>query len=213
MKPQDCLQALAQAQVLGILRTHSSSTAIEAGLAAARAGLRALEVTFTTPGALEALRTLRRQLPGHIRMGAGTVMNAEEGRAALEAGAEFLVSPHLGEDLLVLAHKAGVLYLPGVLTPTEIVRALSLGALAVKVFPAGSSGGLAYIKDLLGPLPRLRILATGGIRPGEVPAYRQAGVWAVGLGSNLFPKAALEQGDWATIEAATRQALAEAGVV
>jgi 2-dehydro-3-deoxyphosphogluconate aldolase/(4S)-4-hydroxy-2-oxoglutarate aldolase len=82
----------------------------------------------------------------------------------------------------------------------------------VKVFPAGSSGGLAYIKDLLGPLPHLKILATGGIRPGEVPAYLQAGVWAVGLGSNLFPKAALERGDWAAVEAAARQALAEAGV-
>ncbi len=213
MSQPNFMQTLAAARVVGILRSSTSTAAVEAALAAVRAGLQVLEVTFTTPGALEALRTLRQQLPEHVRLGAGTVMTAEEGRAALEAGAEFLVSPHLGEDLLALASETGVPYLPGVLTPSEIVRALGLGAQMVKVFPAGSSGGLAYIKDLLGPLPHLKILATGGIRPGEVPAYLQAGVWAVGLGSNLFPKAALERGDWAAVEAAARQALAEAGVV
>lgn len=209
MESQDLIKALAQARVVGVLRAPSASSAIEAAQAAVRGGLRALEVALTTPGALEALRTLRTRLPGYVRLGAGTVMDTEQGRLALEAGAEFLVSPHLGEDLLAL----GVPYVPGVLSPSEVVRALRLGATVVKIFPAGSSGGVAYIKDLLGPFPGLKILATGGIQPDEVPAYLQAEVLAVGLGSNLFPKSALEQGQWAAVETTTRQTLAAAGVL
>ncbi|RIH86509.1 KHG/KDPG aldolase [Calidithermus terrae] len=204
--------ALQAAKVVGVLRAPSAQAAVGAALAAARGGLRAVELTFTTPGALEALRELRGRLPGDVLLGAGTVMNARQGLAALEAGAAFLVSPHLGEDVLELCRARGAPYVPGVLTPTEVVRARGLGAEVVKLFPAGSSGGVPYLKDLLGPFPGLPVLATGGIKPSEVPAYLGAGALAVGLGSNLFPRAALEKGDWAAVEAATRRALAEAGV-
>ncbi|HEU4741113.1 MAG TPA: bifunctional 4-hydroxy-2-oxoglutarate aldolase/2-dehydro-3-deoxy-phosphogluconate aldolase [Meiothermus sp.] len=203
---------LRKARVVGVLRAPSASSAVEAALAAVRGGLRALELTFTTPGVSGALRELQERLSEDVLLGAGTVMSAPEAEAAIEAGARFLVSPHLGEDVLELCRARGIPYIPGVLTPTEIVRARSLGAEVVKVFPAGSSGGIHYLKDLLGPFPDLEILATGGIKPSEVPAYLQVGVLAVGLGSNLFPKTALEAGDWDTVEAATRQALGEAGV-
>lgn len=213
MSVQDFSRVLAQVRVVGVLRAPSVPGAVEAALAAARGGLRAIELTFTTPGVLEAMRELREQLPEGVLLGAGTVMNAQQGRSALEAGAGFLVSPHLGEDLLELAREAGVPYVPGVLTPSEVARAKGLGAGAIKLFPVGSCGGVGYLKDLLGPFPNLQILATGGIRPAEVPAYLQAGALAVGLGSNLFPRGALEGGDWAAIEVATRRALEEAGVV
>lgn len=199
-------------RVVGVLRAPSARSAVGAALAAARGGLRAVELTFTTPGVLEALRELREQLPKGVLLGAGTVMSTQQGLAALEAGARFLVSPHLGEDLLELAREAGVPYVPGVLTPSEAVRAMGLGAEVVKVFPMGSSGGIPYLKDLLGPFPGLRVMVTGGIRPTEVPDYLQAGALAVGLGSNLFPKRALESGDWEGVETATRRALEEAGV-
>ncbi|PZA05928.1 MULTISPECIES: bifunctional 4-hydroxy-2-oxoglutarate aldolase/2-dehydro-3-deoxy-phosphogluconate aldolase [unclassified Meiothermus] len=212
MEVQGFRHELARVRVVGVLRAPSAQAAVEAALAAVRGGLRAIELTFTTPGALEALHDLREQLPKGVLLGVGTVTNAAQGRAALEAGAQFLVSPHLGEELLELAREARVPYVPGVLTPTEIARARSLGAEVIKVFPAGSSGGIPYLKDLLGPFPDLQILATGGIKPGEVPAYLQAGVLAVGLGSNLFPRAALEGGDWEGVEVATRRALEEAGV-
>lgn len=204
--------ALGRARVVGVLRAPSATAAIEAALAAVRGGLLAIELTFTTPGVTGALSELRQRLPQEVLLGAGTVMNAPEAEAAIQAGAAFLVSPHLGEDLLELCRVRSVPYIPGVLTPTEIVRARSRGAEVVKIFPAGSSGGLRYLRDLLGPFPDLKILATGGIHPGEVPAYLQAGALAVGLGSNLFPQAALEQGEWMAVEAATRQALREAGV-
>lgn len=204
--------ALGRARVVGVLRAPSATAAIEAALAAVRGGLLAIELTFTTPGVTGALSELRQRLPQEVLLGAGTVMNAPEAEAAIQAGAAFLVSPHLGEDLLELCRVRSVPYIPGVLTPTEIVRARSRGAEVVKIFPAGSSGGLRYLRDLLGPFPDLKILATGGIHPGEVLAYLQAGALAVGLGSNLFPQAALEQGEWMAVEAATRQALREAGV-
>lgn len=203
--------ALREAKVVGVLRAPTAQAAVEAALAAARGGLRAVELTFTTPGVLEALRELRERLPA-VLLGAGTVLGAREAEAAAGAGAAFLVSPHLGEDVLELCRARGVPYVPGVLTPTEVVRARALGAEVVKLFPAGSSGGIPYLKDLLGPFPDLQVMATGGIKPAEVPAYLRAGALAVGLGSNLFPRAALEAGDWAAVETATRQALAEAGV-
>lgn len=202
-------QSLRLAQVVGVLRASSAEAALQASLAAVRGGLKALELTFTTPGALEVLQELNQhRLP--VLLGAGTVMNTTQGEAAINAGAQFLVSPHLDQDLIGLSQASGVPYIPGVLTPSEVQRALSLGAQLLKIFPIGSSGATAYLKDLLGPFPQLKALVTGGVNPAEVPHYLQTGALAVGLGSNLFPKLALEVGLWDSVEQATREALAEA---
>ena len=196
--------------VVGVLRAPSAASAVAGSLAAVRGGLRAIELTFTTPDVGSALRQLKAELPAGVLLGAGTILNAEQAHEAIDAGAAFLVSPHLGEDVLDVAKAAGVPYLPGVLTPTEIVRARRLGAEVVKIFPAGSVGGAAYLKDLLGPFPDLQAMVTGGIQPAEVSTYRHAGALAVGLGSNLFPKVALQNDDWNAVEAATKAALAQA---
>lgn len=196
--------------VVGVLRAPTAASAVAGSLAAVRGGLRAIELTFTTPDVGTALRQLAAELPVDVLLGAGTILNAAQAREAIDAGATFLVSPHLGEDVLDAAKAAGVPYIPGVLTPTEIVRARQLGAGVVKIFPAGSAGGVAYLKDLLGPFPDLQAMVTGGIQPAEVGTYRAAGALAVGLGSNLFPKAALQNGDWDAVEAATRTALTQA---
>jgi len=196
--------------VVGVLRAADAASAVQATLAAVRGGLRAIELTFTTPGVTDALRELQARLGPGVALGAGTVLDARQAHEAIEAGAQFLVSPHLGEDVLEVALEAGVPYLPGVLTPTEIVRAQVLGAGMLKVFPAGSSGGVAYLRDLRGPFPDLQVMVTGGITPAEVPAYLGAGALAVGLGSNLFPGEALRAGDWAAVERATREALVQA---
>jgi len=160
---------------------------VGAALAAARGGLRAVELTFTTPGALEALRELRGRLPGDVLLGAGTVMNARQGLAALEAGAAFLVSPHLGEDVLELCRARGAPYVPGVLTPTEVVRAQVLGAEVVKLFPAGSSRGVPYLKDLLGPFPGLPVLATGGSSRAKFRPTWGRGRWRWAWGPTSSP--------------------------
>ncbi|NTY02579.1 bifunctional 4-hydroxy-2-oxoglutarate aldolase/2-dehydro-3-deoxy-phosphogluconate aldolase [Deinococcus sp. JMULE3] len=204
-------ETLRAAGVVGVLRAPDAEAAVHAARAAARGGLRVLELTFTTPGVTDALRTLRAELSG-VTVGVGTVLTAAQGREAVDAGAAFLVSPHLDDDLLREAQTLGVPYLPGVLTPSEAVRAGQLGARVLKVFPAASAGGPGFIRDLRGPLPDLQVMATGGVRPHEVPAYRDAGALAVGLGGHLFPARAVQDGNWDAVEAATRAALREAGL-
>lgn len=200
------------AGVVGVLRASAAERAVHATLAAATAGLKAIEITFTTPDAPEALRQLREQVPEGFLLGAGTVMDADQALQAISAGARFLVSPHLGTDVLEVALEHGVPYVPGVITPTEIHRAMRLGVEVVKLFPIGSSGGVPYLRDLLGPFPQLKCMVTGGVGPDEVAAYRTAGALAVGLGSNLFPKSAVETGDAATVSVATRDALKRSGL-
>jgi 2-dehydro-3-deoxyphosphogluconate aldolase / (4S)-4-hydroxy-2-oxoglutarate aldolase len=211
--PQRLIQPLTTARVVGVLRAASSDDAVQAALAATRGGLRALELTFTTPNCTAALEQLADALPRDVLLGAGSVMNARQAREAIRAGAKFLVSPHLGEDVLREARKHNLPYVPGVLTPTEIARALELGAAVLKLFPIGSSGGAAYLNDLRGPFPELVAMVTGGVQPSEVGQYVKAGALAVGLGSNLFPKAPFERGDWLEVERATRLSLEAAGVL
>ncbi|MFT2721559.1 bifunctional 4-hydroxy-2-oxoglutarate aldolase/2-dehydro-3-deoxy-phosphogluconate aldolase [Deinococcus sp. A31D244] len=205
------VDTLRAAGVVGVLRAPDARTAVSAALAAARGGLRVIELTFTTPGVTGALRELRAALSG-VTLGVGTVLSTAQAREAAGAGAQFLVSPHLDGDLLRAAQALNVPYLPGILTPSEAVRAGQLGARVLKVFPAASAGGPGFIRDLRGPLPHLHLMATGGVRPHEVPAYRDAGALAVGLGGHLFPSRAVETGDWDAVEAATRAALREAGL-
>lgn len=210
--PQRLIQPLRQAKVVGVLRASSASIAAQAALAAVRGGLRAVELTFTTPNAAAALEQVCSEYPD-LLLGAGSVMLAAQAQDAIRAGANFLVSPHLGEDILRVAQKFNVPYIPGVLTPNEVAWAKRLGLGVLKIFPIGSSGGVAYLKDLRGPFPDLQAMVTGGITPEQVPSYLAAGAVAVGLGSQVFPSASLETQDWDAVEAATRVALEQAGVL
>lgn len=206
--PAEFIGLLRQARVVGVLRAESAETAYQAAQAAVNGGLKMIEFTFTTPQVTQVIERFRNEYPG-LPVGAGTVMNADQATEATKAGAQFLVSPHLGEDIQEVALQRGIPYVPGVLTPTEIVRALSLGVPVVKLFPAGSAGGAAYLKDLLGPFPDLKVMVTGGIKPSEVGQYLQAGALAVGLGSQLFPRQAVQEGDWNAVKLATASALQE----
>ncbi|GIF09982.1 bifunctional 4-hydroxy-2-oxoglutarate aldolase/2-dehydro-3-deoxy-phosphogluconate aldolase [Actinoplanes teichomyceticus] len=148
------------------------------------AGITALEVTLTSKGAIDAIAGLRRQLPAGTVIGAGTVLTPDDARAAVDAGAAFLVSPVLD----TLAGQSVPCY-PGAYTPTEVYRAHLAGAPLVKLFPAG---GLrpGYLKDLRGPLPDVRILPTGGIGLDDITDWLRAGAAAVGLGGPLIGDAA-----------------------
>lgn len=145
-------EKLARARVVGIVWAASPELALTGVRAAVAGGLQAVEVTFSTPDAGAVIQALSRTLPEGVLLGAGTVLNAAQAETAIMNGAGFLVSPHLGEDVLDVAQDAGVPYLPGVLTPTEIVWAKVLGVDMVKLFPVGSAGGVRYLKDLFGPL-------------------------------------------------------------
>jgi 2-dehydro-3-deoxyphosphogluconate aldolase / (4S)-4-hydroxy-2-oxoglutarate aldolase len=202
----DTLERLRAASVLAVLRTSDAESAVRAAEALVAGGVRAIELTFTTPGADEAIRGARAALPAEVVVGAGTIRDRAQLEAALEAGAEFLVTPHLDLELLPAILASGRLALPGTLTPTEVAAALAAGAQAVKLFPA-SAFGPSYLKALLGPFPDLQVVPTGGIGPGDVAAWLAAGAVAVGAGGELCPSALVAEGRWGELTETARRFL------
>jgi 2-dehydro-3-deoxyphosphogluconate aldolase/(4S)-4-hydroxy-2-oxoglutarate aldolase len=167
-------------------------------------GVCAVEITMTTPGALAALEQASRQAPPELLLGVGTVLDAATARAAIEAGARFVVTPILRPEVVPVAHQQGCPVMLGAYTPTEAQAAHEAGADFVKLFPADDLGP-GYIKALRAPLPHLRLVPTGGVDADNAAAFIRAGCAAVGAGSSLVPAAALRSGDWEEI---TRRARA-----
>jgi 2-dehydro-3-deoxyphosphogluconate aldolase/(4S)-4-hydroxy-2-oxoglutarate aldolase len=177
------LTRLAEVGVVAVIRAASIDAALAVSHALVRGGVTGIEITFSTPGAAEAIARARRELPNAL-VGAGTVLDEASLRAACDAGASFLVSPHTDETLIAAARARGVPFLPGALTPTEIVRAWQLGATCVKVFP-GSAVGPGYLKALKGPLPHIALMPTGGVDEKNLGEWLTAGAVAVGMGGSL----------------------------
>ncbi|MES2856618.1 MAG: bifunctional 4-hydroxy-2-oxoglutarate aldolase/2-dehydro-3-deoxy-phosphogluconate aldolase, partial [Bdellovibrionota bacterium] len=146
-----------------------------------------------------------------VVVGAGTVRNLAQAKRALDAGAKFLVSPGLNEDVLGFSETKDLLYLPGVLTPTEIMRATELGSEVVKIFPAASVGGAEYLRALSGPFPEVKWVATGGIKIEDTRDYMRAGAFAIGLGSQLAPKEAIHSKNWKEITRIAKQCVTTVG--
>jgi 2-dehydro-3-deoxyphosphogluconate aldolase/(4S)-4-hydroxy-2-oxoglutarate aldolase len=201
------IERLRAAAVIAVLRTPDADSAVRAAQALAAGGVRAIELTFTTPGAADALRRARELLPGEVAVGAGTIRDRAQLESAVAAGAEFLVTPHLDRELLAGMLDSGRLALPGTLTPTEVAAALAAGATAVKLFPA-SAVGPSYLKALRGPFPDVQVVPTGGIGPGDVRAWLDAGAVAVGAGGELCPSDLVAGGRWAELTAAAERFLA-----
>lgn len=175
-------------------------------------GIRAFEFTNRGDGAHRVFRDLieyvRKECP-EMALGAGTILDAPTAALYIQMGADFLVSPCCVDEVIALAGRRGIPYSPGCGTVTEIVHAMELGCDLVKVFPAGTVGGPAFIKNVLAPLPWAMLMATGAVEPTEenLKNWAASGVTAVGMGSKLFPKAAIESGDWAGISALCRKCL------
>jgi 2-dehydro-3-deoxyphosphogluconate aldolase/(4S)-4-hydroxy-2-oxoglutarate aldolase len=165
-----------------------------------------VELTMTTPGAVEALRRLRARLEGEIALGMGSVTSAGQADAALEAGAEFLVSPGVCPEVARVAVAARVSCYPGAFTATEVLTAWELGASAVKLFPA-ATGGPRHLRDLRGPLPGIALIPTGGVAIEQIGDYLAAGAAAVGLGGPLIGDA-LDGGSLERLRDRARAALA-----
>jgi 2-dehydro-3-deoxyphosphogluconate aldolase/(4S)-4-hydroxy-2-oxoglutarate aldolase len=168
-------------RVVGVLRRPTPEAALEAARAAIRGGLEALEVTCTIPDAAQVVRVLVAEQRSCV-IGAGTVLGADQATDLIQAGCRFLVGPNLEPDVLEVARAAEIAYIPGVLTPNEIARALRLGVEVVKLFPITSVGGVQYLRDIRGPFPTLRCMVTGGVRGDQVQSYLEAGALSVGLG-------------------------------
>jgi 2-dehydro-3-deoxyphosphogluconate aldolase / (4S)-4-hydroxy-2-oxoglutarate aldolase len=175
--------AIASARCIAIVRAGSAAEAVEAGKALAAGGLSVVEVAYTTPGASSAIAELRSACPAAI-VGAGTVLDSAAAFAAVGAGAQFLVSPLVAEDVLRAGHRYGVPVLPGAATPTEIGSAMELGADAVKLFPAGSLG-IDYLRSIASAMPQVPFVPTGGVTIESAREWLDAGAMAVGVGGGL----------------------------
>ncbi|MEU5611577.1 bifunctional 4-hydroxy-2-oxoglutarate aldolase/2-dehydro-3-deoxy-phosphogluconate aldolase [Streptomyces sparsogenes] len=175
--------ALAQ-RVFAIIRSDSYDHAAAAADTLLSAGLTTVEFSLTTPFALEAVTTLVREVGDDAVIGAGTVLDAASARMAVDAGARFLVSPSLDPEVIRTGHRYGLPVFPGVATPTEMVRAMELGADALKLFPA-SAHSPRWVKDVRAALPQAALLPTGGVTVADAPEWIAAGAVACGMGSAL----------------------------
>ena len=198
--------------LLAIVRTDREADFGRVAEALAEGGLRAMEITLNTPGALAAIGEIRRSMSPALRVGAGTILGPDDARAAHEAGAEFIVTPTLQSETIVYCRQHGLPIACGCLTPTEALAAHRAGADFIKLFPADTLGP-GYLRALLAPLPFLKIIPTGGVSLDNLAAYVQAGAAGVAMGGNLVGKAVLRDRDWAGLTATAReyvQALAAA---
>ena len=154
-------------------------------------GIHCAEITFRTACAADAIRLGREQLPDML-IGAGTVINAAQARAAIEAGAQFIVSPGIGADIAEVCREADIPYIPGCVTPAEIMQALSLGITTVKFFPANVYGGMDAIKALSAPFPQVKFVPTGGVDSGNLDEFLACDKIAA-VGGSFFVKLALQK--------------------
>jgi 2-dehydro-3-deoxyphosphogluconate aldolase/(4S)-4-hydroxy-2-oxoglutarate aldolase len=159
------------------------------------AGLQALEITMNTPNVLKIVRENRKKVPAGKLFGVGTVCCLEDAKKAVEAGAMFMVSPNIDEEVIKYGRSQNVPVVAGALTPTEVYKAWSLGASMVKVFPCAAMGGAAYIRDLRGPFDAIPMVAVGGVTLESLGDYFQAGAAAVGVGASFFGSEALAERD------------------
>jgi 2-dehydro-3-deoxyphosphogluconate aldolase/(4S)-4-hydroxy-2-oxoglutarate aldolase len=190
--------------LIPLIRVASSAEAIDVADAIKEGGVSLIEITMSVRGAIDVIKELTQKYGDEITMGAGTVLDAETGRAALLAGAQFIVSPTLDLNLIQLAHRYSAVVIPGAMTPTEILSAWNAGADMVKVFPAAHLGGAGYIKALRGPLPQILLVPTGGVNLQNAGSFIQAGAAALGVGSELVDKTAVKEKRFSVITENTR---------
>lgn len=184
-----------QMPVVGIMRNIPQKQVENIAACYAASGLTNLEITMNSAGAAETIASLARKYAGQLNIGAGTVCTIRDLEAALSAGAQFIVTPVLAEDVIAACKNANIPIFPGAYTPSEIYKAWQLGATAVKVFPI-SPLGPAYIKEILAPLSQLKLIPTGGVTLENFTDFFGAGASAVGMGSNLFPGYLTENNRW-----------------
>lgn len=198
MSRHDDLEHVIRSGIVAVIRSPSSEQLVQVAEALLEGGVDVLEVAFTVPQALEIISAVRKRLGNKILLGAGTVLDTETARAALLAGAEYIVSPTVNTDVITLCNRYDKLAMPGAFTPTEIVSAWQAGAGIIKVFPADLVGP-QYLKILHAPLPQIRLMPTGGVNLQTIGDFFKAGACAVGIGGSLVDQEAIRTGNFAKI--------------
>jgi 2-dehydro-3-deoxyphosphogluconate aldolase/(4S)-4-hydroxy-2-oxoglutarate aldolase len=204
MSSHEDLQRVCKSGIVAVVRSSSSEQLVEVARALADGGVTTIEITMTVPGVLDVLRDVRTALGDEILLGAGTVLDVESARAALLAGAEYIVAPTVDLEVIRLCRRYDKMVMPGAFTPTEILAAWQAGADVVKVFPA-DMGGPAYLKAIHGPMPQIRLMPTGGVDLNTAADFLRAGACCLGVGGSLVEKKALEEGNIGRIRSLAEQ--------
>ena len=197
MNKQQALNQIRDAAILPAVRVDSADDALYAAETVALGGIPIVEITMTIPGALDIIARIRKEHPG-ITVGAGTVLDLATAKRCCDAGAMFLTSPGLITEVVEYGAAAGVVTIPGALTPTEILAALRSGADFVKIYPCAQVGGPAYIRAVRGPFPDALFIPAGGVNQQNAGDFILAGAVALGIGEDLIPREAVRarNADW-----------------
>src|SRR5437764_5806729 len=207
MSKETQLRRVLDCGIVAVVRSPDSRQLVEVARALADGGVSVVEITMSVPGALDVLRQVRDALGDRVLLGAGTVLDPETARAALLAGAEYLVAPTVNLDVIRLCQRYDKLVMPGAFTPTEILTAWEAGADVVKVFPAEVLGP-PFFKALRGPLPQIRLMPTGGVDLTTAADFLKAGACCLGIGSQLVEPKAVKERNFERIRELARQYIA-----
>jgi len=204
MDKQEKLQLIRATGVIAIMRAQNSEHLLAAAEAIHQGGVRVIEVTMNTPGALNVIADATKKFGAQVLFGAGTVLDSETARAAILAGAEFIVAPTLNLEVIALCRRYNIPVIPGCYTPTEMLTAWQAGADLIKLFPA-DVGGPNFVKAIRAPLPQLQIVPVGGVDLQNAAEFIRCGAAAIGVGNSLVNPKLIEASDWSEL---TRRARA-----
>jgi 2-dehydro-3-deoxyphosphogluconate aldolase/(4S)-4-hydroxy-2-oxoglutarate aldolase len=204
MTRDDALKTILDSKVIAVIRMAESRKLFKVIEAVRRGGIRAVEITMTTPGAIGLIRALAVEKPEGALLGAGTVLDARSADAVIKAGADFVVSPVLNLEMVRACRANDRFVAPGAFSPTEILTAWENGADVVKVFPATSLGP-KFFKDIRGPLPHVRLMPTGGVSAENAKDFIEAGACCVAIGTALLDPRTIEREDWDALARKARE--------
>jgi 2-dehydro-3-deoxyphosphogluconate aldolase/(4S)-4-hydroxy-2-oxoglutarate aldolase len=198
------LQRVLDHKIVAVIRAENGDLLVDVAESLLAGGVEVMEVTFTVPRATRVLEKVADRIGSRILLGAGTVLDTETCRAAILAGAEFIVSPAVNVEVIELCKRYSKVVMPGALTPTEVITAWQAGADIVKIFPSEITGP-KYLKALHGPLPHIRLMPTGGVNLDTAAEFLRCGACALGIGSSLVDPKVVASGDLKKIESLARQ--------
>ena len=193
------LQRVLDHKIVAVIRAENGDLLVDVAESLLAGGVEVMEVTFTVPRATRVLEKVADRIGSRILLGAGTVLDTETCRAAILAGAEFIVSPAVNVEVIELCKRYSKVVMPGALTPTEVITAWQAGADIVKIFPSEITGP-KYLKALHGPLPHIRLMPTGGVNLDTAAEFLRCGACALGIGSSLVDPKVVAAGDLKKIE-------------
>jgi 2-dehydro-3-deoxyphosphogluconate aldolase/(4S)-4-hydroxy-2-oxoglutarate aldolase len=206
---KETLAKILEEGVVPVIRVASAAEAFEVAKAIHEGGISVIEVTMSVAGALDVMKEVTQKFGRKVLLGAGTILDPETARAALLSGAQFIVTPTLNPDVIKMCKRYSAVIIPGALTPTEILTAWEAGADLVKVFPIAQVGGPAYIRALMGPLPHIPLVPTGGVNLQNAGEFIKAGCAAIAAGGELVDKKAVAEKKFSVIAENAQKFVAE----